>query len=707
MAYKFNPFTKKFDYYEAGFSGYWDDLSGKPSSSPAEIDDAVAKRHNQNTDTGTDSPTFEVTDIVVTGNYTDGNPISEISHTNLKLSVDRMHDQDTDTYLDDGGPNEVSAAEIRSHIDDTNNPHGTTAEQVPTNQTGETVQDSLDSKEILANKSTATDLGGVSPSNTLYPSQAAVKAYADQLIGAANAVVYKGAIDASSNPNYPAADAGDLYVISVAGKIGGASGVDVESGDVILCNTDGTISGNQATVGAYWHVIEKNQVGLVYGPTSAVDNDLSAFDGVTGKLIKDSGLSTANTSDAISKRHTQNTDTILTTNGSTALINAGTLKENLSVDALKTIDGRDVSVDGTKLDGIESGATADQIASEVPFTPNGDIASTNVQAAIQEVRDDTDTKLSFKVTGPASAVDSNIAEYDTTTGKLIKDGGLTHANLANTSGTNTGDETTTTLGNTINSATEKTTPVDADMVGLMDSAASNILKKLSWATIKATTNILYWDNYSKLMLHGEGANNSTTIIDQTGKIGTAGGNAKIDRSQFKFGFASIKFDGVGDFVSFPNSSDWNFGTGDFTIEAQIRFNNVSNTQTFFGQNTDANNEWRFLWNNTNMLQFIATSAGSDIISISNSWTPSINVWYHIMLVRTGNDFKMFIDGIQIGTTQTDTSAVGNFTGLLYLGIRGDGTNQPFDGWMDEVQISKDVARYTSNFPSPTNIYFVS
>lgn len=60
------------------------------------------------------------------------------------------------------------------------------------------------------------------------------------------------------------------------------------------------------------------------------------------------------------------------------------------------------------------------------------------------------------------------------------------ADLQNTSGTNTGDETTTTLGSKINGATAKTTPVDADMVGLMDSAASNVLKKLSWANIKAT-----------------------------------------------------------------------------------------------------------------------------------------------------------------------------------------------------------------------------
>lgn len=51
-------------------------------------------------------------------------------------------------------------------------------------------------------------------------------------------------------------------------------------------------------------------------------------------------------------------------------------------------------------------------------------------------------------------------------------------------GTNTGDETTTTLGNKINGATAKTTPVDNDMFGLMDSADSNVLKKISWLNLK-------------------------------------------------------------------------------------------------------------------------------------------------------------------------------------------------------------------------------
>lgn len=70
--------------------------------------------------------------------------------------------------------------------------------------------------------------------------------------------------------------------------------------------------------------------------------------------------------------------------------------------------------------------------------------------------------------------------------------------LSNLSGTNTGDETTTTLGTKINGATEKTTPVNADMLPLMDSAASNVVKKVSWANVKATLKTYFdtlYNNY--------------------------------------------------------------------------------------------------------------------------------------------------------------------------------------------------------------------
>lgn len=82
-------------------------------------------------------------------------------------------------------------------------------------------------------------------------------------IAAADAMIYKGAIDASGNPDYPAADAGDTYRISVSGKIGGASGPNVEVGDMIICHTDSTAAGTHASVGADWDIIQTNIDGAL------------------------------------------------------------------------------------------------------------------------------------------------------------------------------------------------------------------------------------------------------------------------------------------------------------------------------------------------------------------------------------------------------------------------------------------------------------
>jgi hypothetical protein len=126
-------------------------------------------------------------------------------------------------------------------------------------------------------------------SSTRVPTQAAVKAYADQVVAATDAMVFKGVIDCSTNPNYPAADRGWTYKVSVAGKIGGASGVSVEVGDTAMCLTDGTASGNQATVGANWNIVQANLVGAVIGPASSASGNVATFNGTGGTVIQDSG----------------------------------------------------------------------------------------------------------------------------------------------------------------------------------------------------------------------------------------------------------------------------------------------------------------------------------------------------------------------------------------------------------------------------------
>jgi hypothetical protein len=117
-----------------------------------------------------------------------------------------------------------------------------------------------------------------------------------------NPLLFKGSIDCSTNPNYPAATVGDLYVVSVAGKIGGASGVNVEAGDTLYCKTN-TAAGDEATVGVNWIIVQKNLDGAVIGPSSATDGNICKFNGATGKLIADTGLSTTDVSSAISLKH--------------------------------------------------------------------------------------------------------------------------------------------------------------------------------------------------------------------------------------------------------------------------------------------------------------------------------------------------------------------------------------------------------------------
>jgi hypothetical protein len=108
--------------------------------------------------------------------------------------------------------------------------------------------------------------------------------------GNVDALIYKGVQDCSANPDYPAADAGHVYKCSVAGKIGGASGVDVTVGDLIICDTDSTSTGNDATVGSKWSVVQ-GDLSIIDNLTStSTINALSANQGKVLKALADTKL---------------------------------------------------------------------------------------------------------------------------------------------------------------------------------------------------------------------------------------------------------------------------------------------------------------------------------------------------------------------------------------------------------------------------------
>ncbi len=92
---------------------------------------------------------------------------------------------------------------------------------------------------------------------------------------AAGALIYRGAQSCSGNPNYPAATAGDVYTVSVTGKIGGASGITCEVGDTLTCIATAS-SGTQAGVGSSWVITQTNVVGALTSSVLDTDGTLAA-----------------------------------------------------------------------------------------------------------------------------------------------------------------------------------------------------------------------------------------------------------------------------------------------------------------------------------------------------------------------------------------------------------------------------------------------
>ncbi len=216
------------------------------------------------------------------------------------------------------------------------------------------------------------------------------------------------------------------------------------------------------------------------------------------------------------------------------------------------------------------------------------------------------------------------------------------------------------------------------------------------------------DEYTKLMLHMDGADGSTTFTDSeiTPKAITANGNAQIDTAQSVFGGASGLFDGNGDYLTTPDSADFDFGTGDFTIDGRVRLS--ANTNQVYYCHGTSDTTYAILWRDFDNTRwaFIVYSGNSLIASATKSGAISLNTWYHLAIVRNGNDFTLYVDGVG-GTTNTHAITYPNYTQSVAVGAWFyDGTyrGRPVNGHIDELRVSKGIARWTANFTPPTEAY---
>ena len=222
------------------------------------------------------------------------------------------------------------------------------------------------------------------------------------------------------------------------------------------------------------------------------------------------------------------------------------------------------------------------------------------------------------------------------------------------------------------------------------------------------------DSYTKLLLHCNGTDGSTSFIDvsPSPKTVTAFGNAQIDTAQSVFGGASALLDGAGSYLSIPDDDDFDFGTGDLTVDCRVRFNALpvaGSASAFFHQyqNDDNRNHWD-IYNSAGSRNFRFVSVSAAVINIninSSALTLATNTWYHLAVVRSSNIFTFFQDGSAIGGAVTNTASIVNLGSSIFIGREPyAGFNDDFNGWIDEYRISKGIARWFTAFTSPTYEY---
>jgi len=215
------------------------------------------------------------------------------------------------------------------------------------------------------------------------------------------------------------------------------------------------------------------------------------------------------------------------------------------------------------------------------------------------------------------------------------------------------------------------------------------------------------DNYTVLMLHSDGVQGSTNFIDDSfsGHTVTPGG-AFIDTNQKKFGAGSASFGGSGGYFTIPDSSDWSFGTEDFTIDAWVKFSFFGDYNVLCAANhqTNANQGWIFSVPNPNRISFYPDFSRGFAFDGS---TLSTGIWHHIAAVRSGDVLKMYLNGEQydIARDIAGLSCDAPDNSYLYAGVyRGAGLTTPLNGYIDEFRISKGIARWTSDFTPPIEPY---
>lgn len=205
----------------------------------------------------------------------------------------------------------------------------------------------------------------------------------------------------------------------------------------------------------------------------------------------------------------------------------------------------------------------------------------------------------------------------------------------------------------------------------------------------------YWDSVVSL-LHFDGLDGSNSFPDVKGKAWTAYGDAKINSAAAVLGNGSGAFDGNGDYIQTPATTDFSFGAGDFTIECFAKIAAATPTEQFL----------ICLRNQSLAAEGCVLALISGKVSFSNGavWLSSpnnaaIGVWQHLAVCRTAGVTRIFEAGRLKLQTIDSTNFGGPRTGYI---ARSDHPSIPahFAGGLDEVRITKGIGRYEEDFDPP-------
>jgi len=224
----------------------------------------------------------------------------------------------------------------------------------------------------------------------------------------------------------------------------------------------------------------------------------------------------------------------------------------------------------------------------------------------------------------------------------------------------------------------------------------------------AASTATQYDTDTKLMLHMDGTDASTTFTDSSSvaKTGTAKGGAQIDTAVYKFVTAGGLFDGTGDYVTFSDSTDWDLGTGAFTIDFWYKSSDSAGIEGLFGQAVDGTNFWGMSCAfNDGECYIRYYNAGAADVSTTFTVTQDTD-WHHWAVTKSGTSIRLFKDGGLLGTV-TDASSFGTLAAnfdvgrCMHLSSEVDYTTT---GSLDEFRFVKGTAVWTANFTAPAAAY---